>query len=42
MIEVAEHVHVEDSIRSYVSRLCAATRTLPELRLGVSTRGRIG
>ena len=42
MIEVAEHVHVEDSIRSYVVRLCAATRTLPELRLGVSTRGAIG
>jgi MoxR-like ATPase len=42
MIEVAEHVHVEDSIRSYVVRLCAATRDLPELRLGVSTRGAVG
>ena len=39
MIQVAESVHVEDAIRSYVVRLCAATRTLPELRLGVSTRG---
>ena len=28
-------------IRSYVVRLCAATRTLPQLRLGVSTRGAI-
>ena len=41
MIQVAEHVHVEDSIRSYVVRLAAATRELPELRLGVSTRGAI-
>jgi len=39
MIGVAESVHVEDSIRSYVVRLCATTRQLPELRLGVSTRG---
>jgi MoxR-like ATPase len=41
MVAVAEAVHVEDSIRSYVVRLCAATRHLPELRLGVSTRGAI-
>ena len=41
MIRVAESVHVEDSIRSYVVRLCASTRSLPELRLGVSTRGAI-
>ena len=41
MIQVAESVHVEDSIRSYVVRLCAATRGMPELRLGVSTRGAI-
>ena len=41
MIQVAESVHVEDSMRSYVVRLCAATRTLPQLRLGVSTRGAI-
>lgn len=39
MIDVAGRVHVEDSIRSYVVRLCAATRNRPELRLGVSTRG---
>ncbi|MET0461246.1 MAG: ATPase, partial [Ilumatobacteraceae bacterium] len=25
----------------YIVRLCAATRTMPELRLGVSTRGAI-
>ncbi|MFV0308273.1 MAG: AAA family ATPase, partial [Desertimonas sp.] len=41
MIDVAESVHVEDSIRSYVVRLVAATRAMPELRLGVSTRGAI-
>ena len=41
MIQVAESVHVEDAIRSYIVRLCAATRTMPELRLGVSTRGAI-
>jgi MoxR-like ATPase len=41
MVRVAESVHVEDSIRSYVVRLCAATRDLPQLRLGVSTRGAI-
>jgi MoxR-like ATPase len=41
MIQVAEAVHVEDSIRSYVVRLCAATRSMPQLRLGVSTRGAI-
>jgi MoxR-like ATPase len=39
MIQVAESVHVEDAIRSYVVRLCAATRSMPQLRLGVSTRG---
>jgi MoxR-like ATPase len=41
MIQVAESVHVEDSIRSYIVRLCAATRAMPQLRLGVSTRGAI-
>lgn len=39
MIDVAQRVHVEDSLHSYIVRLCAATRALPELRLGVSTRG---
>ena len=41
MIARRRHVHVEDSIRSYVVRLCAATRKLSQLRLGVSTRGAI-
>jgi MoxR-like ATPase len=39
MIQVAAHVHVDDAIYDYVVRLVAATRELPQLRLGVSTRG---
>jgi MoxR-like ATPase len=42
MIQVAESVHLEDPIRSYIVRLAHATRRMPELRLGVSTRGCIG
>jgi MoxR-like ATPase len=39
MIGVAGGVHVDDSIFQYVVDLAAGTRELPELRLGVSTRG---
>jgi len=39
LIKVAGQVHLEDPIRSYIVRLADATRTMPELRLGVSTRG---
>ena len=39
MVDVAEQTHLEDPIRSYIVRLADATRNLPELRLGVSTRG---
>jgi len=39
MIAVARGVHVDDAIYDYIVRLVAATRNLPELRLGVSTRG---
>ena len=39
LIAVAGRVHLEDSIRSYIVRLADQTRTMPELRLGVSTRG---
>ncbi len=39
MIAVARGVHVDDAIYDYIVRLVAATRSLPELRLGVSTRG---
>ena len=45
MIQVAERVHLEDPIRRYIVQLAQATRDpnrMPELRLGVSTRGCIG
>ena len=41
MIDIASSVHLDDAIRSYIVRLCSASRQLPELRLGVSTRGAI-
>lgn len=39
LVSVAARVHLEDPIRSYIVRLAEVTRTMPELRLGVSTRG---
>jgi len=42
MIQYVQTVHLEDTVRSYIVRLCAATREMPELSLGVSTRGAIG
>ena len=39
LVGVAGRVHLEDPIRSYIVRLASETRTMPELRLGVSTRG---
>ncbi len=39
MVQVAEKVHVEPSIQAYVVALAHATRRMPEVRLGVSTRG---
>ncbi len=39
MIDVAAGVHIDDAIVDYAVRLVVATRTMPELRLGVSTRG---
>ncbi len=41
MIDIAAAVHIDDQIHAYIVRLVTATRTLPELRLGVSTRGAI-
>lgn len=44
MISAVRSVHLEDSIRSYIVRLCAYTRSVvdsPELRLGVSPRGAV-
>ena len=42
MIAAVRGVHLEDSMRSYIVRLCDFTRhQLPEARLGVSPRGAI-
>jgi MoxR-like ATPase len=39
MVEIAERVFVEPGIANYIVAIAQATRTLPEVRLGVSTRG---
>jgi MoxR-like ATPase len=39
MITVTNDVHVADSVHDYIVRLVAATRKLPEVRLGASPRG---
>jgi MoxR-like ATPase len=39
MVAIAKEIHVAQSLHDYVVTLCAATRRLPELRLGVSPRG---
>ena len=39
MVGTASRVHAEPSLQRYIVRLVAATRELPELRLGASTRG---
>jgi MoxR-like ATPase len=39
MITIARETYVAPSLESYVVTICAATRRLPELRLGVSPRG---
>jgi MoxR-like ATPase len=39
MIAVTNEVHVADSVHDYIVRLVAATRELPEVRLGASPRG---
>ena len=42
MISAVREVHLEDSIRSYIVRLCDFTRhQLEETRLGVSPRGAV-
>jgi MoxR-like ATPase len=41
MIEAVREVHVAPALQDYVVKLSAATRSLPELRLGVSPRGSI-
>ena len=39
MIEIARQVHLAPALQSYIVTVTAATRRLPELRLGVSPRG---
>ena len=39
MITVSRETYVAPSLESYVVTICAATRRMPELRLGVSPRG---
>jgi MoxR-like ATPase len=41
MTEAVREVHVAPALQDYVVKLSAATRSLPELRLGVSPRGSI-
>jgi MoxR-like ATPase len=39
MAQIASQVHVAQAITSYIVTIAAATRNLPELRLGISPRG---
>ena len=39
MSQLAASVHIESSVFDYIARLTAATRTLDDVRLGVSIRG---
>ena len=42
MVDVARTVHLAPALQDYIVTITAATRTLPELRLGVSPRGSLG
>ncbi|MCP4963295.1 MAG: MoxR family ATPase [Actinomycetia bacterium] len=42
MVELAKTVHVDDAIYRYMVSLTEASRTLTDLRLGVSMRGALG
>lgn len=39
MIALTDRIHIAPGLAQYIVRLTAATRTMPELRLGVSPRG---
>ncbi len=39
MMQIADLVHVEPSVRAYIIAIAQASRIMPEVRLGVSTRG---
>ena len=42
MIRIANDVHADDAVHSYIVRLAQATRNREDLRLGMSTRGCVG
>ena len=39
MIELVSQVYIHPVVTDYILAICSATRTLPEVRLGVSPRG---
>ncbi len=39
MVQIAGNAHVEPSVQAYVVGIARATREIPEVRLGISTRG---
>jgi MoxR-like ATPase len=39
LIQIAETVHVSEPVQRYIVDIAAQTRTMSDLRLGVSTRG---
>jgi MoxR-like ATPase len=39
MVQIASTAHMEPSVQAYVVGIARATRELPEVRLGISTRG---
>jgi MoxR-like ATPase len=42
MIQIASEIYLAPAIVSYIVTICASTRGMPELRLGVSPRGSLG
>ena len=42
LVRTAERIHVEPSVQEYIVRLVAATRGVPDVRLGASPRGSVG
>jgi MoxR-like ATPase len=42
MIALTDRIHIAPGLAQYIVQLTAATRSMPELRLGVSPRGTVG
>lgn len=42
MIALTDRIYIAPKLQQYIVTLTSATRTLPELRLGVSPRGTVG